>query len=223
MGTRLVDEQPDTEVIGRVDTGHHWFAAYPNEHRDVFLTILSLTLRLVSVADQLPDQDELRQAQQIGPNAAVESARRPIVWDGEEMGIDEECEISFETLSDKAANASQRRPLGRLDSTGQVVEVQDGHREKTELMKRPPMRKQTVQYGLPAEHFDWDETEVLTDTDRLAEAAVGSSYYVWYDQAEPCEFFRKTRLSSRRRLCSKRAKSIQCRKSVFPSRLLRLH
>lgn len=48
------------------------------------------------------------------------------------MGIDEECEISFETLSDKAANASRRKPLGRITSSGELTDISRSEKDTDE-------------------------------------------------------------------------------------------
>ena len=135
---------------------------------------------MVTVADQLPDQDELRHAPEVHPTATAESLERPILWDSEEMAIDEECEISFETMSEKAANASQRKPLGRLNDVGEVeiIQGQQGsvspEQQKDEDNLTALTRKQTVQYGLPPDEFDFDATENLTENELLGKAAVSS-------------------------------------------------
>lgn len=82
-----------------------------------------MTLRLATVAHAVPDQDIIRESQAPQLDADVEASQRPIVWDGEELGVDEECEVSFETLDEKALSALNRHPLGKLDDDGVLKQM----------------------------------------------------------------------------------------------------
>lgn len=156
----------------------------------LFLSILfSMTIRFVTVADHLPDQDVLRSSQQVPLPASTESAMRPIIWDSEDMAIDETCETSFQSYkkgtpepeaSSNLESASQRRPIGQLDASGQIVDLDmEAEQRRTSKGKGrmsdegyAPSRRATIQYGLPPDNFDADETQVLSVTEQLQLAGV---------------------------------------------------
>ena len=151
-----------------------------------------MTIRLVTVADHLPDQDVLRSSQQVPLPASTESATRPIIWDSEDMVIDETCETSFQSYkkgtpepdaSSSVETASQRRPIGKLDPSGQIVELdleaeqRRGSKGKGRMSDEgyAPSRRATIQYGLPPDNFDADETQVLSVAEQLQLAGVSTS------------------------------------------------
>lgn len=137
---------------------------------------------MMSVAKQLPDQDELQASQSEGPPVKLEARQRPYLWSAEDLVFDEECEISFETLSEKESKDEKRQPLGvtasngSLDPQSQIASalvptaVNALHSDQAEAR---PQGLVTHIHSLPPDlPEDEEQDEGLTDADRLRLAAV---------------------------------------------------
>lgn len=159
IGTHDAEKQPETDLVGRIDTGHH-----------------CLTLRMASVADQLPDQDDLRSSQLPGPPPAEEASQRAVVWDGEQLTLDEACDRSFETEQEKRETAKQRRPLGRLDPvSGQIVRTPSTS-EGLGMDLEMEMETQTqTQNGTETERSVPVRTHSMVDAEKLERARLAES------------------------------------------------
>jgi hypothetical protein len=105
------------------------------------------------------------------------------------MVVDETCDTSFQSYQkghrgdepeDGVETASQRKPIGKLDASGQLVELdleaeqRRGNKGKGRMSDEgyAPSRRATIQYGLPPDKFDADETQVLSVTEQLRQAGV---------------------------------------------------
>lgn len=145
----------------------------------------SLTLRMASVSDQLPDMDVHRSQGTPIPKLTAEAAQRPILWDGEEMTIDETCDVSFETKEEKDAAKAVRRPIGKVDTeTGMILPwstaadgaegMQDDESEASVDVETygAPTRKATIIYALPPDQPRDPEATMLTESELLRQAAV---------------------------------------------------
>lgn len=142
----------------------------------------SITVRMMSAAKHLPDQDELQASQSEGPPLKAEARQRPYLWSAEELVLGEECDTSFETRSEKEEKSQKRLPLGLTGSNGSI----DPHSQvaptriqglvdaasRVEEEERP-QGLITHTYSLPPDFpEDMDQDEGLTDADRLRLAAV---------------------------------------------------
>lgn len=134
----------------------------------LMLDALSMTIRMMTVVKQLPDQDVLQASQTQPPPLKVEAGERPYLWSAEEMVVDEDCEISFETLSEKECQEKTRQPLGITGSNGSLDP--DSQIAPANLLARASPR--TYTYSLPPDvPQDVGEGKDLRECLRLA--AVG--------------------------------------------------
>lgn len=77
---------------------------------------------MVSVAEQLPDLDVHRSQGTPLPNLQAEANQRNVLWDGEDMTIDDACDVSFESEDMKQASKAQRKPVAKVDQdTGSIL------------------------------------------------------------------------------------------------------
>lgn len=139
-----------------------------------------MTLRIVTVADQLPDQDAIRAAHIADMSTTKESATRPVFWDGEEMGIDEACEVSFEGSEEREASQAKRHPIDLLNPStdrkapvreGATIDVGGQMQAGTSVDTPVVMRHERVhEYALPEEAIDYEKTQYLDDNEQLAQA-----------------------------------------------------
>lgn len=157
-----------------------------------------MTIRMMTVVKQLPDQDELEASQLEGPPTKEEASQRPVLWQAEDMVIDEECDTSFETFSDKESKAKDRQPLGVMGSNGSIdPDSQMAPNRQVSpngvLMLNDaaysladgPRAPRTFTYSLPPDAIDdVEQDRGLTDADRLRLAAVSSFPSTFLPHAE---------------------------------------
>lgn len=150
----------------------------------------------MTVVKQLPDQCELEASQTAGPPLKEEASQRPILWQAEDMVIDEDCDTSFETLSDRAAKQKERQPLGRIGTDGSldpasqvlppalgaaVPDVDTHDNEERRNLGR------TFTYSVGPDQLDNNEVNAdLTDAERLRLAAVSLSATCRLSAANVC-------------------------------------
>ena len=126
---------------------------------------------MASVADQLPDQDDLRSSQLPGPPPAEEGSQRAVVWDGEQLTLDEACDRSFETQQEKRETARKRRPLGRLNPvSGQIVRTPS----TSEGLGMDLEMEMETQNGTETERSIPARTHSMVDAEKLELARVSS-------------------------------------------------
>lgn len=129
----------------------------------------------MSIADKLPDQDEIRAGRAAELTAQEEAASRPVAWDGEEAAIDDVGDTSFEILSDRARHASQMHPVGRFNSHGDVVDEASPTTARVNNPALPPAAPSplsTVVHAQIPEALDDEATMPLSTNERLRQMAV---------------------------------------------------
>jgi hypothetical protein len=139
----------------------------------------SVTLRMVTVVKELPDQDELRASQVEGPPTKVEASERPYMWQAEEMVVDDECEISFETSSQQEEKKKHRVPIGitRADGTIELSSQAGPSSQRAtsaaESRNAAQQHMRTFTYSLPPDTpRATQEPDGRSDRERLRLAAV---------------------------------------------------
>lgn len=155
-----------------------------------------MTIRMMTVVKQLPDQCELEASQTAGPPLKEEASQRPILWQAEDMVIDEDCDTSFETLSDRAAKQNERQPLGRIGTDGSLDP--ESQVLPSALGAAPPDADthgnegrqnlaRTFTYSVGPDQLDNNEVNAdLTDAERLRLAAVSLSATCIMSAANVC-------------------------------------
>ena len=130
---------------------------------------------MASVADQLPDQDDLRSSQLPGPPPAEEGSQRAVVWDGEQLTLDEACDRSFETQQEKRETARKRRPLGRLNPvSGQIVRTPSTSEGLGMDLEMEMEMEMETQNGTETERSVPVRTHSMVDAEKLELARVSS-------------------------------------------------
>lgn len=163
--------------------------AYPNH---------SMTIRMASVADHLPDITELEEQGQgfSAEDAAEEANARPIVWDPQPMVLDAECDTSFETSEEKEEKASRLRPLGQYDEGGRFHSFATTSSTSTgagSQLGRLPQRAKTVHHALPPDVIDSEATQLLDEYEKIAAAA----HVGWLKETMPWGSLALYKLTSR--------------------------
>lgn len=128
-----------------------------------------MTIRMMSVVKQLPDQDELQASQTEPPPLKVEASERPCLWSAEDMVIDQECEISFETPSENEFRNKERQPLGITGSDGSL----DPNSQIAPAFIPARTSPRTYTYSLPPDLPPQVTKEDQDLKERLRLAAVG--------------------------------------------------